>query len=459
MEEIKQGIAVFPHKSWGVNIRREKSARIVAIGGSNTADGHYVNALEKYLKVHISNSSYVLNEGISGCDGPTFFGRHFPSFERLDSTLWPNIVILEFAINLSGDVNKFYETLIHSLIYKWTSKGIGPPSFLILNVFKLNNLHKYASSLPTAADRIAFINNGNLNLTSTEAMINRGCEKCPEILEFAHTFSIPVWSWVDAAFPACIRYFIGSATNSSISNPPSWHLSNDLAHFSEEGAEFFVSNIAGPFLLEQSRPRRMEHESSSIWSGNYGFELRLTSGIIPIQEMVAFYSSWGPEKKINTLEVVVVEPPSCSNCSMWSFSKVPHRRHLPGKDHICFGSASENSVAEFHIVAIPRKPSEFLCNQSTSGYCSIVISSIHSWDTSYIGNLSCSVFHDSKELYEVFIDGNRNDRGGRIQSTSPVSTVLYANASHEEKYTVKCRKLDNLYTCIDSLILKAEFHL
>jgi len=32
VDEIKQGIAVFPSKSWGFSLRKEKSARILALG-------------------------------------------------------------------------------------------------------------------------------------------------------------------------------------------------------------------------------------------------------------------------------------------------------------------------------------------------------------------------------------------------------------------------------------------
>jgi len=283
---------------------------------------------------------------------------------------------------------------------------------------------------------------------------NRGCDSCPDILEFARTFAIPVWSWVDAAYPAFIRYFIGTASNESNKELPSWRFSNDFAHFSKEGAEFFVERIAGPFLLQQSRPRKEERYSSSNWSDIYNFDLRLTSGVLPLQEMLALYSSWGMEGTVNTLQDIVV-----NKSSLWNFSKLPHRRHLPGHDHICIGSHNKSSQIEFELVALPVKPSTFLCNQSMSGFCSIVVSTVHSWNISYIGSLTCSILQNSTVLKSVFIDGNRNERGKWVQSTVPLPTVLYENVSHGEKYTIKCRKMDHLYSCIDSIFLKADYHI
>lgn len=187
LDEINQGIAVFPSKSWGISIRKEKSARILALGlfstycfvllflnlyhihfqtfkgGSNTATSFYVEALDAYLKIHISNTSFVLNEGISGCDGSIFLGKYFPSFENSDISQWPNIVLLEFSINFTGDVKRFYEALIHFLIRKWKLKGLPKPSFIILNVFKFKFHLKHASALQTRQDRINFINGNFLS--------------------------------------------------------------------------------------------------------------------------------------------------------------------------------------------------------------------------------------------------------------------------------------------------------
>lgn len=293
---------------------------------------------------------------------------------------------------------------------------------------------------------------------------NRGCDICPEILEFARTFAIPVWSWVDAAYPAFVRYFIGSGSNASSNArhppPPPWRFSDDFVHFSKEGAEFFVEHIAGPFLVQQSRPRDNEEQSpNSNWSDIYSFDLRLTSGSIRLPEMLAVYSSWGMEGTVNTLKSIVVvnKPPSPSpSPSLWGFSKLPHRRHQPGLDHICLGSHTKGSQVEFELLGMPVMPSTFLCNQSISGFCSLVISSVHSWNTSYIGHLTCSVFQNSRELRSVFIHGNRVD-GKWVEGTVPLPTVLYENISHGEKYSVKCRKLDRLYSCIDSIFLKADY--
>ena len=132
-----------------------------SLGGSNTANGQYVRYLDAFVKSNISQDSYVLNEGISGCDGSTFLGRSFP-FEQWAKEKWPNIVIEEFSINMGSQdweyVFGFLERLNHYLLFKWTRKGLPMPAVVILLTHRLNQLHFVMDELQTKADRIAFLN-------------------------------------------------------------------------------------------------------------------------------------------------------------------------------------------------------------------------------------------------------------------------------------------------------------
>ena len=130
-------------------------------GGSNTAGGRYVRSLDAFVKSNISMDSYVLNEGISGCDGYTFLGRSF-KFELWEKEKWPNIVIEEFSINLGQQsweyVFGFLERLNHYLLFKWTRKGLQMPAIVILLTHRMNQLHFVMDELKTKTDRIAFLN-------------------------------------------------------------------------------------------------------------------------------------------------------------------------------------------------------------------------------------------------------------------------------------------------------------
>jgi len=117
--------------------------------------------LDAFVKNNISKDSYVLNEGISGCDGSIFLGKSFP-FEQWEKEKWPNIVIEEFSINLGRQdweyVFGFLERLNHYLLFKWTRKGLPMPAIVILLAHRLDQLHYVMDELKTKSERIAFLN-------------------------------------------------------------------------------------------------------------------------------------------------------------------------------------------------------------------------------------------------------------------------------------------------------------
>ena len=112
------------------------------------------------MKANISSDSYVINEGISGCNGYTFIGRSFP-FESWPRLEWPNIVILEFSINIASDdwhyVFGFLDQITHFLFFKWGSVGLRVPSFVLLLTHRLFHLYYEMDNLITVEERIKFL--------------------------------------------------------------------------------------------------------------------------------------------------------------------------------------------------------------------------------------------------------------------------------------------------------------
>ncbi len=75
-KEQKKAVANQPDSVWGHQARTEKSLRILAIGGSNTArlDG-YVKMLDVFVRQTFPLSSCVLNRGVSGMGADYFVGE------------------------------------------------------------------------------------------------------------------------------------------------------------------------------------------------------------------------------------------------------------------------------------------------------------------------------------------------------------------------------------------------
>ena len=224
----------------------------------------------------------------------------------------------------------------------------------------------------------------------------------------------------------------------------------------------FVANVVGPFLVEQMQPRRPEDDPApaSKWNDIYGFDYRLTEAV-PVTIFLAMYTSWGNHG--NSLINVTT---TTGHGSGWAFEHARHRQRAPDALHTCYAAAtsrhhSHAAAAEF-IFATSPADGEVSCSRSVTGFCELVISTLHSWNTSYIGNMSCNLHKLPSEethspLAEVFIHGNIDSEGYPLKSTSPSSTVIYRNISDKEHYRLRCRRLDDRYACIDSLIIKAQF--
>ena len=312
-----------------------------------------------------------------------------------------------------------------------------------------------------------------------------------------------------------------STFDGNVSTRGRWRYSHDLVHFSQEGGAFFVQNIAGPFLKQHilSPPaQEAERSSASKWNDVFDFDLHVTPRA-PLKLSLAAYTSWGVHA--NTL-VSITYPPSQwlrnrdhdhdrqnstnhhhshnehpprngSYDRDWVFEQALHRRHSPDSIHTCYASSStrqrqqqqqaadnnnnnnsSSSPAEFFFATPPTTEQDQFasCSGSISGYCALSVSSLRSWNRSYVGNMTCSLFSVSTSistveektasrpsfvhLADVVIHGNLDGQGAPMAHTSPVSALVYSNITDNERYILRCRKLDDLYACIDSVVISAE---
>ena len=231
----------------------------------------------------------------------------------------------------------FLERLNHYLLFKWTRKGLPMPAIVILLTHRMDQLHYVMDELKTKSERIAFLNawwKGKVCMSlcmlvcslvlcicirsakfQYDLAVNtymRGCPACPHMIDYARTFRVPVWSWPDATYPSISRWFINTY-DGNVSTYGRWRYSHDLTHFSDEGGDFFVQNIAGPFLKEQVlAPQRasadedeVQRSPASKWNDVFEFDLHVTSRA-PLRLLLAAYTSWGVHE--NTLVNITYSP-------------------------------------------------------------------------------------------------------------------------------------------------------
>ena len=95
-------LAINPKPSWGNPMRRQKSIRILLLGGSNSngcccSKTSFANIVASNISDDYSES-YLLNGAISGSRPHMFIGQTY-DFEIWPKDRWPNIVLLEISLN------------------------------------------------------------------------------------------------------------------------------------------------------------------------------------------------------------------------------------------------------------------------------------------------------------------------------------------------------------------------
>ena len=469
-DETSRAVAFKPPASWGIHLREQKNIRLLTLGGSNTAgnlfgqSAGFVPYLTEYLKTNVSEHSYIINEGRSGCTPDCFYGKVF-DFESMPVKRWPNVVLLEFCANLNEPdwyPAREMDTLVRSLNYKWQSRDLPLPEYVILELnafwyifpsgsgsgFKMENPEMTKGVLNHLGDALS---SGGKDHPPG---FNRGCQSCAAIEQFARFHAYPLISWQDAAFPAFLRYLTSERYNSSVKYLD-WPYMWDPAHLSLLGWSFFIQNVIGPFFVEQMQPRvGGEVQPASIYSHVYPFDLHMFNPSPIPSELAVWSTSWGSPKRIksNTLKGIIHRPANHTRHQHtqagWMMQTAPHRlaRFPHDVGHVCYGSSSASDTATFFL----RAPDA--CKQD----CTLVVSTLHSWNASYIGNLKCSLWTtdpaDDRQVANITIVGHLSEDGKNMVSTVPVRSVV-ASALTAGNHRLTCEKTDDHFTCVDSLII------
>lgn len=463
LEELSRSatLKVLPH--WGVNLRKERSLRLLALGGSNTAnnDYFYVKLLKDQLEKHASvfgKNAYIINGGVSG-RGPVT--QTFAFETTLPLSDWPNAVSLEYCVNLdmTWDAAQEVDVLINSMRAKWMQRGLPPPAIFFIELLKVRNFYpprsRERSSLKpfdkshTVLDHSAAAH--LTPLTSSSPTFNRGGGAGSPLLALARFYGYPFISYVDAMWPSFVRFY------SSFGNSTMWpYLIDDGAHLSEKGARTLVENMLIPFLTEEMSPHRTDY----LYEGNtsiYPVDIRM----FPFDryeqtKLEKTWSSWGSQEH-NSLDRIIMDPARNigkkgmeNSMSRGDWSMMDLRGHHDGA-HRCYGATMRDAVARLGV-EVEMKGSH------------VSVELIHSWNTSYVGRAHCAVLETDRSDFqresmtvvgEVKVFGDEH-HGKKIHDTTPRMVHITTEETPVTKryVLVECTNLEEgKLTCISGLRL------
>ena len=484
-EERERSITVPPLHSWGERMRKEKSYRVLFLGGSNSCGAgcpgnSFVKILEEFL-VSLKNestSSYLINQSHNGAPVSTFIGEVY-EFESWSPCRWPNVNIIETAVNshFGWQTAKYLDNLIFLLQEKWLSKDIPEPNFLFLELFNIVHIAKAFIGSELQENRFAHLN----SFDESNQKFNRGCPGGPFINALARFYSYPMLSAVDPLWPSFLRFFLKnnplyhSYGDFSQKNRTLWPYTYDGIHLSCKGHAFVGNEILVPFFKRQLKgkkthnPRPVEgaddlgdENDLKIISNNITNRVRMFSPSLYVRAVTkwsSFLSSsnrrgmWSPIKEN----------------SEWNITFLDNGRHIKGDGHDCYGSigpSKSNGIFHFKVPTF--------CTS-----CKVGLTYIHSWNESFVGDVRCEMLKivstgpttSNSTAMEVamnngstairqqsvslgangtmYLKGSRHS-SAPVKGSVPLESFFPADVQTGE-YIIECAKQDERFSCFTGI--------
>jgi hypothetical protein len=192
---------------------------------------------------------------------------------------------------------------------------------------------------------------------------NRGSPHNMYLNEFAKFYNYPVISFGDATWPSFVRHYIDRG------HLERYPFTIEGYHLNNLGCRFAVEHMLGPFIVNTMTPRIEENITQNDM---YGVDLHMFK-LSRLSTELEHYTAWSDVVN-NSLSTIIVNP-----SKNWSFEHTSH--HSVG--HYCYHTNKYNAVATFHV-SLPQG-----CQIGAA--CHITLSSLFTWNDSYIGELAARI--------------------------------------------------------------------
>jgi hypothetical protein len=369
------------------------------------------------------------------------------------------------------------------IIDKYHARNLIKPSLLILELF--STLKYYSKIRQENSCEFYFVNNlkcdevwrdygrftrcnvstqdyrHNLVSKTLQSRLNNEAGILEMML--ARFYRIPMISFKEVAFPSWVRHFI------NYNEPVLWPFVRcDNHHINDDGHRMIAYNMLIPFLLDQynqvdiisknsNNNIMISPEKSLLGASIYSKHIEMFPR--HTDKVIENWLLWRNNPDLDIFTQIIV--PTANWGIDKSKSKYTNR---------CYSSSTLHSIAIFNIT-IPHT-----CERQNIS-CSLNIYYLRSWNTSFVGNLTCSLYmhhrihhhinqklkHNKHETTNskahgsnhhplqtnVLIDGNKFHN----KHTIPASSKIFTSISVAGKYEIQCKKPDNKYSCIGGLSL------
>lgn len=476
--EIERMLANSAPDYWGARVRKAKSIRIVAFGGSNTNYGLYLQYLSVKIKEFCQKSplmkdsiipSYVDNNGMGGQGGPSI---GFYDFETHDIETWPNIILLDFSINCPNNPWRCalrVDNFIRFINSRYDEHKLPHPYVMLLELIRVQEF--YTDNWPNKVKlEVIPYNQSNLltsvnpNLVTSPTItrlenlresdtFNGGSAAGSYLMALAKFYGYPVISLREALFPVMNRFY------TVFSNDVQFPFLQDGIHVNDLGAEL-IAQAAMKLLEQQMNPKETDAALINRESV-HDMDIRMFPSELyeKTNILLASWTTWGgnvpkPKQLSNIIDWSVTD-------SSWHLDSL--RTHENDHLHECYGSREENAVLVMNV----NLTEYFQLETKQGGKLRAIdfsVSYLVSWDSTYIGNMQCYVVgtYANWTYAGLGIPGKTNLMGNMaggeaVKHSFPTSKLVGNIDSRSDYARLTCNIIDkNHFHCITGLTLTKQ---
>jgi hypothetical protein len=345
--------------------------------------------------------------------GPVLTNYHF---EEWPPERWPNIVTLDFSLNIkpgwgiSGLVS--LDQLVAFLNSKWRKKGLKPPRYLIFDFMWVRSMFRNCPVSQSQDSAARYMAPNDIDNVEIDPSFNRGTVTNSYVRSFASFYGYPLVSTAELFWNPFAKLYMDHGMCMEENMFP---LLPDGVHFNCATSRYFANVVILPFFQQQIDEYSKLLVNEVLNMGEYIDPHSLKIYMFPKKHyeelaIIIHCDIWGSveanteglfsckKSTDNQAEIVVL-----SQNHHWSI--IPVGNHSDGLHNI-FGFHSDPADSLIEIGFFASEPAD----RSIKVQYDILISHIVSWNAGAYGDLKCSLFKKAREPFAEL----GNDRSNNV---------------------------------------------
>lgn len=396
-----------------------------------------------------SQLSYVINRGISA-HGPEI--EHFAFEDELPVDEWPNLVTLEFSLNINGGVKsqKEIDEVIYYINRKYERRNVLPPRYLFLDFWRAKDYYNKTDGC-IVQDKDELLNTIRYTRgTATPPAIRTS----PGVEEIARFYGYPLIGTRELFWDVFFEYYIthGQCLQRPTKDKPPlcWPMQDDCVHLNCYSGRLVSNVVILPLLMNEivkyKQSGRLDNPlDDCTYTDRHSAAVKMfpedTYSDYDILSQVEIWSI-SPHDVVQGCDGFSFHTNKTSHICIldrnegWHYSGTAG--HFDGLHDTLSSSAAQYSSIVFGVAVYDQG------DPSKNVRIHLDIDYLVSWNTAVFGEMEC-IFHNqglNESETRFLLLPNKCD-GELVTSTGMCTIRLPVELKHNQFYRLECKKLNN----------------